>query len=102
MRGSFSGPMTMSATTPITRSSENPMSNMGNPETKKAPAGAFSSRAPALSLVLGPALDFAFDRLAGDLRRGAVVGRLVAAFAHPVLEAAHRAAKVGAHVAQLL
>jgi hypothetical protein len=29
MRGSFSGPITISATTPITRSSVNPMSNIG-------------------------------------------------------------------------
>src|SRR5690348_16331212 len=54
-------------------------------------------------LVLGPALDLAFNRLARDLRRWrGCVSRLVAAFAHAVLEAAHRATEIRAHVAQLL
>src|ERR1700741_3714027 len=77
------------------------MSNMcTGPENKKAPGRAPLLRSAGGSgLLLGLALDFAFDRLVGD--RGALVG-LLAAFAHSVLEAAYGAAEVRAHVAQLL
>src|SRR4051812_41707755 len=96
--------MTTSATMPMTRSAEKPMSNMFCPENKKAPAGALclcrtSNRGSGLRF--GLALDLALDRLAAHLRSRRL--RLVrAAFAHAVLEAAHRAAKIRAHVAQLL
>src|SRR5262249_2565362 len=53
-------------------------------------------------LGLGLALDFAFDGLRRNLRRGRGLARLVAAFAHAVLEAAHGPAQVGPDVAQLL
>src|SRR6185503_13433304 len=105
-RGSRSGPITISATTPMTSSSENPMSNIARGlEMKKAPQGRLMSYVPRESrsgLVFGLAAHFAFDRLGGDLPRRRL-GRLVrAAFAHAVLEAAHRAAKIRADVAQLL
>src|SRR5918993_1118810 len=106
MRGSFSGPITMSATTPITISSEKPISNIGPYEQKGARWAPLAwNRTRRSGLVLGLALHFAFDRLAAHLvrRRHGGLGRLVAAaLAHAVLEAAHRAAKIGAHVAQLL
>src|SRR5688572_10276680 len=105
MRGSFSGPITMSATTPITSSSENPMSNISFRRIKRRPGGAFHWEPGVGSgLLLGLALHFAVDRLAGRLRRQGDFTRLfsAAAFAHAVLEAAHRAAQVSAHVAQLL
>src|SRR3990170_4924393 len=102
-RGRRSGPMTMSATSAITSSSENPRSNMRALRNKRRP------RAPASfpprrrsGLRFGLALHFALDGLAGDLgRRTAVLGFL-AAFAHARLEAAHRAAEIRADVAQLL
>src|SRR5687767_8838134 len=103
MRGSFSGPITMSATTPMTRSSVNPMSNTAASSEQKG-----AHRAPWLGwsersgLLLGLALYFAVDRLARNLRCRPALGRLLAALAHAVLEAAHRAAKIRAHVAQLL
>src|SRR3954470_15347357 len=53
-------------------------------------------------LGFGLALDLALDGLARDLRRRAGIRRLAVGFAHAVLESAHRAAKVGADVAQLL
>src|SRR5688572_2747247 len=83
------GPITISATTTMTSSSEKPMSNMG-------------ARAAALHLgrfLLG----FAFDGLAGggrDLRLG--LRRLVVLGLHPVLEGLHRAAQVLAQVGELL
>src|SRR5882672_3748417 len=106
-RGRRSGPITISATRPITINSEKPMSNMGVlrercPETKRAPSGRPCERTcePGSGLGLCLSLDLALDRFAGDLR-GARVGGLVAVL-HPVLEAAHRAAKVRADVAQFL
>src|SRR5688572_23416808 len=105
MRGSFSGPITMSATTPITISSEKPISNIGPYEQKGARWAPLAwNRTERSGLLLGLALDFAFDRLATDLvrRRHGGLRLFAAAFPHAVLEAAHRAAKVGAHVAQLL
>src|SRR6266581_4670429 len=69
-------------------------------ENKKRPEGASGCRAGPSGLLLGLALDFAFDRFAGHLRRR--LGSFLAAFAYAVLEAAHRAAQVGADVAQLL
>src|SRR3990170_6018997 len=103
MRGSFSGPITINAIRPITISSVNAMSNMSRRRTKRRPRGRLGWKLRSGSdLVLGPALHFAFDRLAGHLWRRAFGGLVRAAFAHPVLEAAHRAAQVGAHVAQLL
>src|SRR5688572_12371901 len=104
MRGSFSGPITISATTPITSSSEKPMSNMCRCQrTKRRRAGALVWRKEGRSdLLLGLALDLAFDRLVDDRGRVRVDALVAAALAHPVLEAAHRAAQVGAHVAQLL
>src|SRR5208282_3161743 len=84
--GSRSGPMTINATTPMTRISENPMSNMKGPSRRLF--------LPRLAL----------DRLAGDLlcriaglRRCLALGSL-----HAFLETANRAAKVLADIAQLL
>src|ERR671931_2424651 len=103
-RGSFSGPITMSATSPMTRSSENPMSNIAaRLENKKALelSALGEPRTAPSGLVLGFFLDFAFDGLAGHLRRGARLGRLIGCLANAVLEAAYRATQVSAHVAQL-
>src|SRR5712664_1154927 len=69
-------------------------------ENKKAPRGRLWLPSRPSGLLLGLALDFAFDRLAGHLRRR--IGGFLAALAHAVLEAAHRAAQIGADVAQLL
>src|SRR5262249_59017004 len=79
----------------------------GSRRNKRRPKAPWSysrvRRVFLLSLRLGLALDLALDRLAGDLRRRARrFRRLVAGVAHAVLEAAHRAAQVGADVAQLL
>src|SRR5687768_15347745 len=101
MRGSFSGPITTRAMTPMTSSSENPMSNIAVYRNKRRPQAPLCRTKGGSGLLLGLCLDLAVDRLAGHLRCGRVA-RLLAAFAHAVLESAHRAAKVGAHVAQLL
>src|SRR6185312_2429710 len=85
--GSRSGPITTSATMPINSISEKPTSNMVR--------GAGGSS--ALLLFLDLALDGRALRgsdLAGGLR--GLVGL------HPLLESLHRAAEVGADVAQLL
>src|SRR5215831_12276331 len=88
-RGRRSGPITTSATMPITSISENPTSNMA----AGGAAGARGARRSALLLFLDLALDRAALRLrGGELARG--LGRLVAA--HAVLEPLHRAAEVGA------
>src|SRR5438128_478642 len=92
--------MTISATMPMTRSSEKPMSNIARDE-KGARAGASAGRAGASGLLLGLAAHLAFDGLARHLRRSRV-SRLVGAFAHSILEAAHRAAEIGADITQLL
>src|SRR5262245_25865721 len=94
-RGSFSGPITMSATTPMTRSSEKPMSNISPPGIKRRPWGAsWLDRQGRSGLLFGLALHFAVDRL-GVLRRQRGFGRRLvgAAVAHAVLESAHRAAE---------
>src|SRR5665213_2754519 len=95
-RGSRSGPMTTRATTPISMSSENPMSNMG--ARGEEPRNARRAPRSALLLFLDLALDGGAGRrdLAGRRARG-----LLAAL-HAVLESLHGAPEVGAHVAQLL
>src|SRR5215831_10951629 len=98
-RGNLSGPMTMSATTAITISSENPTSNTLVERLAQAgtgPASGCSRRPSGLGLVL----DFAFDGATGELLPAFVA--LVARLLHAVLEPAHRAAEIGADVAQLL
>src|SRR6266699_1481217 len=100
-RGSRSGPMTMSATTAITISSENPTSNTGgerivqsrdrsrHPDPAEDPSG--------LGLVLDLGLDGAAAQL--GLGRRSVLGVLVG-FLHAVLESAYSSAQVGADIAE--
>src|SRR6185437_8196056 len=96
-RGRRSGPITTSATMPITSISENPTSNMmALPMRRAGSNGRGGRRGSALLLLLDLALDGA--ALGGDLAGG--LHRLVAL--HALLEPLHRAAEVGAHVAQLL
>src|SRR5215469_3331062 len=91
--GSFSGPMTISATTAMRTISEKPTSNMDAARFKPP-----RSRRTLLRLFL---LRLALDRLAGRelLRRRAL--RLVLGALHAFLESLHRAAEVLADVAQL-
>src|SRR6266702_4424730 len=102
-RGSRSGPMTMSATTAITISSENPTSNTGgerivqsrdrsrHPDPAEDPSG--------LGLVLDLALDGAATQL--GLGRRSALGMLVdRGLLHAVLESAPGPAQVGADIAE--
>src|SRR5262245_4761116 len=108
--GSFSGPITSSATTAMTSSSEKPMSNIvpGGPKKEagraRRPRGSVTRAPPASGLGAGLLLDLAFDGLARHLRwRAAAVRRAFRGAAlHPVLEALHRVAEVRSDVAQLL
>src|SRR5258706_4194346 len=99
-RGRRSGPMTMSATTAITISSENPTSNTGGERTvqKKPgprPASGCARRPSGLRFFL----DLALNGVARHLRRGPAVGRLALRGFHAVLKTAHRSAQVGADIA---
>src|SRR5215831_14829738 len=92
--GSFSGPMTISATTAMTTISEKPMSNMMRQGCRATRGGTRLLRLFLLRL--------AFDRLAGsELLRGLRALRLVLRAFHAVLESLHRAAEILADVAQL-
>src|SRR5256885_13858140 len=97
--GKRSGPMTISATTPMTTISEKPMSNMRHPAPDESGSTLEVRSSSRLFL-----LRFAFDRLADDLLRrlGALRRSLALRTLHAVLEAFHRAAQVLADVAQLL
>src|SRR6266571_5241986 len=104
-RGSRSGPITMSATTAITISSENPTSNTEgerivqkrsrdrsrHPDQAEDPSG------------LGLVLDLAFDGAATQLRLGrrSALGMLVGrGIFHAVLESSYGPAQVGADVTE--
>src|SRR5512139_802831 len=98
--GRRSGPMTISATTPMTRSSEKPMSNMVQSKVQDSSRKACcslhrGSRTSALLLVL----DFGVDGAATFLAFLADLGRI---FLHAFLQSLHRATQVAADVAQLL
>src|SRR5256885_6538 len=106
-RGSRSGPMTMSATTAITISSENPTSNtMGERIAQKRSRDGSRHPDPAedpsgLGLVLDLALDGAAAQL--GLGRGSALGMLVGRrVLHAVLESAYSAPQVSADIAELL
>src|SRR6267378_5706522 len=106
-RGSRSGPMTMSATTAITISSENPTSNTVVNESLKKEAGTapgirIRPKTPSgLGLVLDLALDGAAAQL--GLGRGSALGMLVGRrLFHAVLESAYSPAQVGADNTELL
>src|SRR6266576_4700799 len=106
-RGSRSGPMTMSATTAITISSENPTSNTwGERSVQKRSRDRSRHPDPAedpsgLGLVLDLALDGAAAQL--GLGRGSALGMLVARrLFHAVLESAYSPAQVGADITELL
>src|SRR6266568_4268206 len=106
-RGSRSGPMTMSATTAITISSENPTSNTGGEEIRAVPKKESRDLARRPDAREDPSglrllLDLGFDGAARHLGRGAALARLVLGGFHAVLEAAHRPAEIGADIAQLL
>src|SRR5690606_33612227 len=88
--GSFSGPMTMSATAPTTMSSVKLKSNM--PSYRKQQSGA--------GFVFFVSLDI--DRVVLDTLGLDLAGRVFLAVLHALLEAAHCAAEVLAHVTQLL
>src|SRR5688572_11650681 len=106
--GSRSGPITINATTPISSSSEKPISNIwrqarGQAWRTRLPGGSAHGDSGAGASDAGPVLDLALDGLAGrgrDFRLG--LARLVFLGSHAVLEAAHSAAQIGAEVAQLL
>src|SRR6266853_3816986 len=104
-RGSRSGPMTMSATTAITISSENPTSNtVGERIAQKRSRDGSRHPDPAedpsgLGLVLDLALDGAAAQL--GLGRGRGLGVLVGIL-HAVLESAYSPPKVGADITELL
>src|SRR5437899_7271869 len=109
--GSFSGPMTISATTAIITISENPTSNMGCGDTARREAQAahagrdengVKAAARALHLVGRILAHFAFDRLAESLRRLGRRGRGLILGLHALLEAFDRAAQILTHVAELL
>src|SRR5688500_4500869 len=98
--GRRSGPMTISATTAITRISENPISNMRREasQVREACNAAYrrTRTPPGVASHLGRLfLDFAFDDLTG--RGGYLGGRLslVVLGLHAVFEAFHRASEVG-------
>src|SRR5467141_847624 len=99
-RGRRSGPMTMSATTAITISSENPTSNTGGEEVRVVqkkkpgplPASACARRPSGLRFLL----DLALDGVARHLGRGPALGRLVLGGFHAVFESAHRPTQVAA------
>src|SRR5712664_2517270 len=103
-RGRRSGPMTMSATTAITISSENPTSNTGGEEVRVVqkkkpgplPASACARRPSGLRFLL----DLALDGTARHLGRGPALGRLVLGGFHAVLESAYRPAQVGADITE--
>src|SRR5687767_5833639 len=89
------GPITISATTAMTSSSEKPISNIGEERGARKP--------PASHLRRRFLLDLALDGLAGggrDLRLG--LRGLVVFGLHSVLEALHRAADILADVGELL
>src|SRR5512134_1450672 len=121
--GSFSGPITSSAMTAMTSSSEKAMSNIRSvggacagagarsaPVQKRTPGvpgilvGASTRAVPASGFGARLLLDLAFDGLAGHLRRrtAAVRRALRRAALDAVLEALHRVAEVRPDVAQLL
>src|SRR3989454_5759723 len=89
-RGRRSGPMTMSATTAITISSENPTSNTGGEEVRVVqkkkpgplPASACARRPSGLRFLL----DLALNGVARHLGRGPALGRLVLGGFHAVLD----------------
>src|SRR5689334_12877195 len=89
--------MTISATTAMTISSENPTSNMGISGGAAADA---RRTGRALRSALRLVLHFGVDGAAGDLARG--LRLVVVAVLHAFLESAHRAAQVRPDVLQLL
>src|SRR5256885_1104975 len=106
-RGSRSGPMTMSATTAITISSENPTSNtVGERIAQKRSRDGSRHPYPAedpsgLGLVLDLALDGAAAQL--GLGRRSALGMLVGGgILHAVLESAYSPAQVGADITEFL
>src|SRR5712671_6809815 len=103
-RGRRSGPMTMSATTAITISSENPTSNTGGERiVQKRSRDRSRHPDPAEDLSgLGLVLDLALDGAPAQLRlrRGSAIGLVHRGILHAVLESAYRTAQVGADIAE--